>query len=603
MLPQSGLKQPRVRCRLAPLLDSGGLRGLAEPRFHGQDVAGEVFTLIAGGKAGYGVRKAGAVAAALFARMGRYVFQMDDYPSLIRGGHNFCAVSTAPGPVTSHYTKADLLVCLDQRSIDAHVGQLSERGVMVHDDKAKARDVTETPDVSDRVPNSVSLPITSAAKQYSDPELITGVAVAAALAAAIGMPEPELMRLIEQSYPRGNEENIPYGKTIYNAALPALKGRFRLGRGDKERPLLSGNEAIALGAVAGGLDLFFAYPMTPASSILHYLAARAEDLGVVAVHPENEIGVMNMAIGAATAGARTMVASSGGGFALMQEAFSLAGMAEVPLLCVLSSRPGPSTGIPTYTSQGDLDFALHQGHGEFPRVVASPGSVEEAYRLAEELLDLAWEFQTPAILLTEKHLSECHVTANLDAARDMTEMSDISDRVPSGPYQRYLDTPTGVSPLLFPPSAELIKWNSYEHDESGITTEDPGIAVRMADKRRRKGQSLIDRVKTLHTVSTFGNTGPVIMTYGSTTLSVLEALRHGSIEATVVQPVYLEPLPRWELSRYAGRNVTVVEQSSTGLFASLLKEKAGIVPARVVKRYDGRPFAPEELAAELKAAE
>ncbi|MBN2464693.1 2-oxoacid:acceptor oxidoreductase subunit alpha [candidate division WOR-3 bacterium] len=551
-------------------------------------MADEVFTLIAGGKAGYGIRKAGTVAAALFARMGRHVFQMDDYPSLIRGGHNFCAVSTAPGPITSHYTKADLLVCLDQRSVDAHASHLSERGVMVHDDKAKADE------------GSVGLPISAEAKQYADPELITGVAVAAALAAAIGMSESELAGLIEQSYSRGNEENVPYARTIYKAALPALKGWFRLNRGEKERPLLSGNEAIALGAVAGGLDIFFAYPMTPASSILHFLAARAEDLGVVAVHPENEIGVINMAIGAATAGARAMVASSGGGFALMQEAFSLAGMAEVPLLCVLSSRPGPSTGLPTYTSQGDLSFALNQGHGEFPRVVASPGSVEEAYRLTAELLGLAWEFQTPAILLTEKHLSESRVTAELETGKVAW-----AEPVPAapGPYRRYLDAPTGVSPLLFPPSSEIVKWNSYEHDENGTTTEDAGNSTRMADKRRRKGESLADHLRTLHTVNAFGDKGPVIMTYGSTTLSVLEALRHGGIEATVVQPVFLEPLPWWELSRYAGRNVTVVEQSSTGMFASLLKEKAGIVPARVIKRYDGRPFAPEELAAALKAAE
>jgi 2-oxoglutarate/2-oxoacid ferredoxin oxidoreductase subunit alpha len=549
-------------------------------------VADDVFTLIAGGRAGYGIRKAGSVAARLFARMGRHVFQMDDYPSLIRGGHNFFSVSTCAGPVSSQYLKADLVVCLDQRSVDAHLGHLSGRGVLVLDDKAKAG------------AGSVSLPFSSAAKKYSEPDLITGVGVAAVLAAAIGMSEEELTNLIAQEYHRGTEENTAYARAIFSAALPVLAGRFKLEGGDKERPLLSGNEAIALGAVASGLDIFFAYPMTPASSILTFLAGKAGEFGIVAVHPENEIAVMNMAIGAATAGARAMVASSGGGFALMQEAFSLAGMAEVPLFCLLSSRPGPSTGLPTYSSQGDLNFALNQGHGEFPRVVASPGSVEEAYLLAAELMGLAWEFQTPVILLTEKHLSECHVTAELETGKAAWP-EPVTAAL--GPYQRYLDDATGVSPLAFPPSAELIKWNSYEHDESGTTTEDAGMSARMADKRRRKGESLLDHLRTLHTVSTFGSAGPVIMTYGSTTLSVLEALRHGGIEATVVQPIYLEPLPVWELSRYAGKYVTVVEQSSTGLFASLLKEKAGIKAARVIKRYDGRPFAPEELAAELKS--
>jgi 2-oxoglutarate/2-oxoacid ferredoxin oxidoreductase subunit alpha len=565
-----------------------------------EHVADEVFTLIAGGKAGYGIRKAGSVAARLFARMGRHVFQMDDYPSLIRGGHNFFAVSTATGPLTSHYLKADLLVCLDQRSVDAHQGNMSPRGVMVLDDKARAGE------------GSIGLPFSTAAKKYSEPDLITGVAVAAVLAAAIGMSEEELTNLIAQEYRRGTEENTAYARSIFSAALPVLAGRFKLEGGDKERPILSGNEAIALGAVAAGLDIFFAYPMTPASSILTFLAARAGEFGTAVVHPENEIGVMNMAIGAATAGARAMVASSGGGFALMQEAFSLAGMAEVPLLCVLSSRPGPSTGLPTYTSQGDLNFALNQGHGEFPRVVASPGSVEEAYLLVGELMSLAWEFQTPAILLTEKHLSECHVTTELETGKAAWPEPVAA---PQGPYHRYLDAPTGVSPLAFPPSAELIKWNSYEHDEDGFTTEDAVMSARMADKRRRKGEILAAHLRTLHTVNTWATghdrnppgiadrvpDAPVILTYGSTTLSVLEALRCGGIEATVVQPVFLEPLPVWELSRYAHQDVTVVEQSSTGLFASLLKEKAGITATRVIKRYDGRPFAPEELAAELKS--
>jgi 2-oxoglutarate ferredoxin oxidoreductase subunit alpha len=550
-------------------------------------VAEQVFTLVAGGKAGAGVRKAGSVAAGLFARMGRSVFQMDDYPSLIRGGHNFCAVSTAVGPLSSHYLEGDLVVCLDQRSVDAHTGHRSRRGVLVHDEKDKGP------------AGAVALPIAETAKRYSDPELISGVAVAAVLAAAIGLSEADLLDLVRREYRRGVDENSAFARTMFERARPALVGRFFLERGPKERPLVSGNEAIGLGAVAAGLDCLFAYPMTPSSSLLTYLAARAADLGVVVVHPENEIGVINMAIGAAAAGARAMVASSGGGFALMQEALSLAGMAEVPLFCLVSSRPGPSTGMPTYTAQGDLRFILGQGHGEFPRVVASPGTVEEAFLLAGELLNLAWQFQTPAILLTEKHLSESRVTAELEPALAAWAEPALAA---AGAYQRYADTSTGVSPLRFPPSAELVKWNSYEHDESGITTEAAEAAAVMMSKRRRKGETLVDRVRAMRAVNVFGDRGPVIITYGSTTMSVREALRYAGLEATVVQPVYLDPLPVWDLARYADHGVTVVEQSSTGLFAELLKEKAGIAAARVIKKYDGRPFLPEDLGPALAEA-
>ena len=560
----------------------------------------EVFTLIAGGRAGEGIRKAGTAAANLFARMGRQAFQMDDYPSLIRGGHNFSVVSTATRPILSHYLKANLVVAFDQRSVDAHKDHLAEGGVMVYNSDSVKQG------------NGVGLALTTEAKKYANPGLIVGVSSAAALAAAIGMDKEGLVEFIKAEYGKGVEDNIRFGSWVYDAVLPKLEGRFPLERGDRKRALLTGNEAIALGAAAAGLDLLFAYPMTPASSILHFLAGHADELGLVAVHPENEIGVANMAIGAAFAGARTMIASSGGGFALMQEAFSLAGMTEAPLLCVLSSRPGPSTGVPTYTSQGDLRFALNQGHGEFPRIVASPGSVEEAFALAAELLELTWSFQTPAILLTEKHLSESRVTVEIDPKQARWAEREEPEGVASEPgkegkglkmdYKRYLDTTAGVSPLRFPPAQHLIKWNSYEHDELGITTEDPAKIVRMQDKRRRKGTSLVEHINSRPAVNVYGDKGKVIMTYGSTTMSVLEALRCGGIEATVVQPVYLEPLPSRELRKYADSDVTVVEQSSTGLFAELLRDKAGVTAGRVISRYDGRPFDPQELAEQLEEA-
>ncbi|NIN01507.1 MAG: 2-oxoacid:acceptor oxidoreductase subunit alpha, partial [candidate division Zixibacteria bacterium] len=356
---------------------------------------------------------------------------------------------------------------------------------------------------------------------------------------------------------------------------------------------------IALGAAAGGLDLYFAYPMTPSSAILHYLAAHSEELGVTAVHPENEIAVINMAIGAVFAGARAMVGSSGGGFALMEEAFSLAGALEAPLLCYMGSRPGPSTGVPTYTSQGDLDFAIHQGHGEFPRIVASPSTIEEAFYLAAEMLDLLWRFQTPGILLTEKHLAESRMTVDIDAKKAKWPEPVMHT---GGEYKRYSDTGDGVSPLLFPPSKELVKWDSYEHDELGITTEDPNMIAKMQEKRQKKGRAIVEHMKGMRTVNVYGDKGPVIFTYGSTTLSVLEALRAGEIEATVVQPVYLEPLPVWKLEKHKGEYPIVVEQSCIGQFACLLREKAGIEPKVLIKKYDGRPFDPVELADKIKEA-
>jgi len=547
----------------------------------------DVFTFIVGGKAGEGVRKAGSVAARVFTSMGRFVFHMDDYGSLIKGGHNFSVVSSATRRITSHYIKADLVVAPDKRSYDLHKKHLADGGILVYNSDA-VKDV-----------EGLGVPLMTEAKKYPNPNLRIGVGAVAILAAAVGCEKDCLKGIIDQEYPRDIENNIAYAMVIYDISHAKIGGKFQLEGGDKERPIITGNEAIALGAVAGGLDTYYAYPMTPSSSILHYLAAHDRELGVTAVHPENEIAVINMAIGSAFAGARAMVGSSGGGFALMQEAFSLAGMVEAPLLCYVGSRPGPSTGVPTYTAQGDLNFTIHQGHGEFLRIVASPGSMEEAFYLTAEMLDVVWRFQTPGIILTDKHLAESRMTVDIDVKKAKWPESMMHS---GGEYKRYIDTENGISPLLFPPSKELIKWDSYEHDELGVTTEDPDTIAKMQEKRNRKKKAVADYMMGMHTVNVYGDKGPLILTYGSTTMSVLEALRCGEIEAIVVQPIYLEPLPMWELEKYRGGNVIVVELSCEGQFASLLEEKVGIKPKAVVKKYDGRAFDPVELAGRIKEA-
>jgi 2-oxoglutarate ferredoxin oxidoreductase subunit alpha len=545
----------------------------------------EVFTFLVGGRAGEGVKKAGSVAAHLFASMGRCVFQMDDYQSLIRGGHNFSVISTSTGDITSHYMKANLVVALDARSYQLHQDHLADDGIMVFN--------------SDEVEGGkgLGIPLKALAEKYPRPELRVGVGAIATLAAALNLGKERLRSVIKEEYPRDIQNNIAYADSIYELARPALGGKFHLKGGKRTRPILSGNQAMGLGAVAGGLDVYLGYPMTPSSPLLHFLAARAEEFGLAVAHPESEIAVANMAIGAAAAGARAMVGTSGGGFALMDEAFSLAGMTEIPLLCILGSRPGPATGVPTYTEQGDLRFALHKGHGEFPRMVASPGSVEEAYSLASEMLSLVWRFQTPGVLLTEKHLAESKMTVDIDVEKARWPEPKMHAK---GEYRRYLDTEDGISPLLFPPSKQIIKWNSYEHDEAGITTERAKVIAQMHDKRQRKGEAIVAHLKDLKTVNEYGEKGVLIFTYGSTTMSVLEALRAGGIEARVIQPVFLEPLPTWELERHIGRAPVVVEQSRAGQFSNLLREKVGIEPRAVIKRYDGRPFDPLELAEEIK---
>ncbi len=546
----------------------------------------DVFTFLVGGKAGEGAKKAGSVAAHIFSSLGRHVFQMDDYMSLIRGGHNFSVISTSTRRLTSQYMKADLVVNFDRRSCETHTNDIADNGIMVYNSD-------EIDDIE-----GIGIPLSSEADKYPMKKLMYGVGAVAVLSSRIGFNKEQMNNIIKKQYPRGIEDNVKFAGSIYDMVKIGCENKYPLEHGDKERKIITGNESICLGALAGGLNVYYAYPMTPASTILHFLAKQAENFGLAVVHPESEIAVINLAVGSAFAGAKTMVGTSGGGFALMTEGYSLAGITEAPVLIVLSQRPGPATGVPTYTEQADLSFALTAGHGDFLRIVASPATIDEAFYLTAEMLDLVWRFQTPGILLTEKHLSESAMTVNIDPTRAKWAEPVLHK---GGNYNRYLDTTDGVSPMHFPPSNEVIKWNSYEHDEYGITTEDANMIAKMHEKRNKKGNALIKYLKDKETVNIIRGEHPTnIFTYGSTYMSVLEALRYGKLNPTTVQPIYLSPLPTWELEEFKDQDNIVVEQSISGQFTQLLTGTAGINVRSTIKRYDGRPFDPIELSQQIK---
>ncbi len=540
-----------------------------------------LFTFLVGGRAGQGVKKAGGVVAELMAESEYSVFQMDDYQSLIKGGHNFSVVSCSEDKIYSHYMSCDLIVALDDRSLKMHLPHLADNGVLIYNSDESSNE------------KGIGIPMTDLAKKYPMDELRIGLTAVVSFCRVTGLSLDDIKKIIERKYGKDIENNFEFASDIYNA-LGELDVRLKIQPEKGIVPVLSGNECIALGAALSGLDTYFGYPMTPASSIMHFYAQQGKELGVTMVHAESEIGVINMAIGAAFTGARTMVGTSGGGFALMEEAFSLAGMAEVPLLTILSQRPGPSTGVPTYTEQADLLFSLHPGQGEFPRIVASPAGFEDAFLLSGTLLELSWRFQTPAILLTEKHLSESRASVNLEEPIWLEVKNMDNDH-----YKRYVDTESGISGMAFPPSPSMIKWNSYESDEAGITTEKPEMIAQKHMKRHRKTESLKTYLKDIETVKTYGDGNLVIFTWGSTTLSVLEAIK-GLEDVMVVQPVFLEPFPVWEFERYKDKKSIVIEQSVGGQFEILLKDKTGIKPKDRVRRFDGRAFDPQELHKSIK---
>ncbi|MCD6402924.1 MAG: 2-oxoacid:acceptor oxidoreductase subunit alpha [Candidatus Aenigmarchaeota archaeon] len=556
----------------------------------------EEFSVLVGGAAGEGVRQTGRIIGRIFNRHGYYVFILDDYQSLIRGGHNFSKVRVSREKVWSHLEKVDCIIALNEDTIKRHESELKEDGFIIYDSDSFSYEGKF---------KSFGIPLKSLVKEVEGIEIMRNSAAIGFFSYLVGLDINLVKRVMEDVYKEKAEKNVKLVELAFKYAEE--KGVQRVLNMEKTqnqpKPLLTGNEAIALGAVKGGLQIYVAYPMTPASSILHFFVNHKDELNVTVVQPENEIGVINMALGCAYAGARTMVGTSGGGFALMQEAFSLAGMSETPIVIVEAQRPGPSTGVPTYTSQGDLKFVLNAGHGEFPRIVLAPGDVEEAFYKTAEALNLAWKFQVPVVVLSDKHLSESVMTVEIDENSLTIEQPKLWDG--KGEYKRYEDTDDGISPLAFPGTKNtIVKTSSYEHDEFGITTEEPQIVMKMYEKRFRKRKAIIEELKKRETIKVYGkeDSNIVVLSWGSTKGAVLEALKILDKPIKFIHVIYLEPFPTWELEKHLknAEKIITVEGNYTSPLASLLAENMLIKPTHKIKKYDSREFEPTWLAKALE---
>jgi 2-oxoglutarate ferredoxin oxidoreductase subunit alpha len=544
------------------------------------------YSVMIGGKAGEGINTAGLAIARIFNHLGYRVYMYFDYPSLIRGGHNFAVVRAAEQKIGAHRDTYDILLALDQNCIDRHTDRIRDDTVVIYD--------------TYQVVNASGHPvdIKGILDEESAPAITRNSAILGAFCSAAGIKKEILEDVFKKTVP---EKYLDVNLRVAGRGGEAVEEVMRIEALNKPHlPVLTGNEVAGLGLVRGGLDTFVAYPMTPTSNLLHFLAAHAEDLMVKVIHPENEIGVMLMALGLAYAGDRTAVCTSGGGFCLMTEGLSLAGMSETPVTIVLGQRPGPSTGVPTYTAQGDLHFVLNAGQGEFPRFVVAPGDLEETYAWSAGALSLSWKYQIPSIVLVDKTLAEGAYTFDIDAAGPMPEY-EPQHWDGTEPYRRYLDTESGISPLAFPPgSVAPIKVNSYAHDEAGFTTENAEEIDGMQEKVLRKTESLKRELAGVRGVETAGNrdAATAIVCWGSQRGACVEAAQH--LDARVVRPIILAPFPvaQWREAASGVDRVIAVENNVTGQLARLLWQH-GFPVDELVLKYDGRPFSVDELAGRL----
>jgi len=543
------------------------------------------YSILIGGAAGEGSRVAGLLGAKLLNKLGYRIFIYDDYQSLIRGGHNFSKIRASEKKILSQRRGIDFLLALNKDTIERHKDNLGKKGIIIYNsDKMKDR--------------GIGIPIEKITKEEGGIPIMKNVALLGGFAKVIGMDWKIAEEVFKKELTKKTDLNLKIAKRAYRET----KNLIKIEKLDQEPlSLLTGNEAISLGAVKAGLNLYLAYPMTPASSILHYLAAHQEEFNIAVSHPENEIAVINMALGAAYAGARTMVGTSGGGFALMTEALSMAAQSETPILIVESQRTAPSSGVPTYTGQGDLFFVMGAGHGDFLRFVIAPGDAEEAFYLTGEALNLAWKYQTPAILLVDKEVSENTFSVDKDIEKKVRPENFLA-RNKKGNYKRYKDTKEGISPLAFPGQKNIIsKATSYEHDEFGISTEEEKDIEKMQNKRLRKFKKMAQEVEKLEAVKTYGkkNSQKAIVVWGSTKGPALEAAEKLGIK--MIQPIFFQPFPEKQMRKALKgvKKLISIEGNSLGQMEQVLR-CYGIKPDNRILKYTGRPFLPEEIEEKLK---
>ena len=553
------------------------------------------FSILIGGEAGDGIRSASLTIGKIFHRVGMHVFVYDDYPSLIRGGHNYSIVRVSDKKIWSVHDKVDLIIAFNEQTIQLHQSKLQKAGRIIYDSDVVKEKIK-------KIKNGLGVPLTSMVKQVGGVQIMRNSAALGVICYLFGIPHAVFKDLMQETYGKKSEVNIKLFEMCDEYSAKNFKQFRKLKAKKFEGVVVNGNEAAARGAVRAGLGVYAAYPITPTTSILHFLAEKKKEFGVKVILPESEIAVVTMALGAAYAGKRTMLATAGPGFALMQESISMAGMAEIPLLAVHAQRMGPSTGVPTYSGQNDLRFVLHAGHGEFPKIVLAASDAEDAYYKTAEALNLAWKYQVPVLLISDKIIAESAMNFVMNEKKIKIEQPKLATNFKN--YKRYQFTADGVSPLAFPGSQAVVKVDSYEHDEFGVTIEDAEQVKAMNEKRFKKCDAIVKELKRCETVKTYGKQSSknLIVTWGSTKGVVIDACDAAGVDAKILNVIYLEPFPVWEvepLLRKAKR-VVCVEANYTGQLASLIREKTGVEIKQKILRYDSRPFNPLELGKDLK---
>jgi 2-oxoglutarate/2-oxoacid ferredoxin oxidoreductase subunit alpha len=571
-----------------------------------------------GGEAGFGIMTVGSVISKIATRSGYHIFNYSEYPSLIRGGHNTTEVVLSEDLITAPKWDVDMLVCLNKDTYDFHKDRLHSDSVLIYDGDQYEVDVA-----------CVKVPIPFKkikVEQEIHQQMVNTIAVGASLALLGGDMELFKQIIVEQFQRKGQEvvdfnlklAHIGFEYVTQTLKIPSLN-LLQKREVAPDKMVLTGNDAFCVGTVGADCRYYAAYPMTPASSVLTTLAQWQYKNGMVVRHPEDEISVINGALGSSFAGARSSVGTSGGGFALMVEALSYAGVAEIPIVTFLGMRPGPATGMPTWTEQGDLMFAVHAGHGEFPKIVLAPGDMEEMIALTLKAYNLADVYQLPVIVLSDKHLGESSQDILLETVEQLlstykVNRGKIVSETQQSPYLRFKLEEDGISEMLIPGQKDIFyQANSYEHIEDSHTSEDSQARIDQVNKRSKKWDVYLKKAVSNDpritgdiffeppTVIGDPDADIVFVSYGSIKGIIQETqkmlLKEHNQKTAYIHFTHMYPLHEQVVKEYfkEEKRYILVENNSTGQFGHLLRMQTGIELKEKILKYDGRPIWPEEI--------
>ena len=565
----------------------------------------KVFTFKVAGPAGFGIKSVGASFAKMATRSGYYIYDYSEYPSLIRGGHNTVQCSVSTEPIYFTYQTTDFLIALDQKAIDLHLTEMTPGSGILFDPGLRL--------VTDNVPKQVALfavPLMEIITQNSGTEVMRNIVATGAAVALLGMNMMHLMKLIEEEFGTKKADVVALNQKLaqagYDYALEHYKDSCKqeLPQLDKvtEQMVLTANDAVAMGAIAGGLQFAAIYPMTPTSNILHVLAPLQEKYGFVYKQPEDEISAIGMAIGASHAGARSLVATSGGGFCLMTESFGLAGMTETPVVIIEGMRSGPATGLPTWTEQGDLKMILSAHQSDFARIVLAAGDGQEAFNLTMMAFNLADIYQTPVVVVVDKIICE-----DSQSFVPFTYKNYVVDRgkytdSKTDNYRRYADSDDGISLRSPVGVGNHFLANADEHDAIGYSNEDGVNRQTQMDKRMRK--LLTCQANHMQPATLIGPAdAPItLVSWGSNKGSILEAMKVLP-EVNYLHLTWMNPFPTESVKAYLeqAKYLIDIECNYSAQMRSLIVEHTGITIADTMLRYDGRPIFPEQIVAKVKS--